>query len=277
MMETLWPNIAANVIATAIISAGGWLTRRISNRWWPDPRAKLAAVAGLCLVWFLLNLGTILGQPWNPAVFFTVTTIVLGYVLRKEIWPLYRVGITGADIQVRTGINYEKALRLARNNLDFLGTGASKLTATGPVFEDALTRCHRAGRPVRFLLMHPDRGTALEKAANRAGVASGEYRRRVTQSLRQIAEITRRRSLNVEVRLYEEPPEFRLMFIDESLCLASFNVYGEGDGSQLPQLHVVRRTNQQDTRSFYYPLAEYFRELWNRSEPWDPDAWDQES
>lgn len=267
---SLAANVLANVIAGIILIVGDRLLKGTVLRWKPDPRVALSVISLLLLLWGAANSYVIAYEPINAVAFFLVTATVLFFRLSKDFGPMLNVGIRGADIQVKSGIDYAKALKLAKNQLDFLGTGAAKLTSTGVVFEEALTRCHREGRPVRFLLMHPH-GPALQRAARRAGVAPNEYQRRVEESLKKIGEIVQRRSLNVEVRLYKEPSVFRLMFIDEVLCLASYNVYGEGlgDGSQLPQLHVVRGASQVDTRSFYYPLAEYFRDRWEDAEPWD--------
>ena len=114
----------------------------------------------------------------------------------------------------------------------------------------------------------------LTNAAMRAGKDRDEFRRIVTTSLGRIADIKNSRRLNIEVRFYPEDPKFRpifrLMFIDNSICLASYNIFGECEGSQLPQLHVVRPPeNSRVVHSFYYPLHRYFDWLWELSEPWD--------
>jgi hypothetical protein len=60
------------------------------------------------------------------------------------------------------------------------------------------------------------------------------------------------------------------MFIDRQLCLCSYNVFGEGDGSQLPQLHLAKAAlSARDTTTLYYPFDLYFSWLWNLSESWD--------
>ena len=59
------------------------------------------------------------------------------------------------------------------------------------------------------------------------------------------------------------------MFIDDWLCLASHYVFGEGDGSEFPQLHVRRSAMERDVNSLYYPFEQYFDELWANAETWD--------
>ena len=267
-------NLVVDVVASLILAALNWLGRYLSMHWRPNPRSRPLSLLGLGVLWLLTNVWVIRTENVEPFSFFLLTTLTLLFVLWREVWPLYRVGIQGADLKVSSGLDYKRALALCKNELDFLGTGAAKLTATGPDFEQALVRCHRAGRPVRFLLMDLGHGSpGLEEAARKEGVAPDEYRHRVVDSLRRIAQLRERRSLNIEVRLYKELPQFRLMFIDDAICLVSYNVYGEGDGSTLPQLHIVKRPTQRDVSSFYYPFREIFWSIWQKSEPWDFVRW----
>ena len=62
------------------------------------------------------------------------------------------------------------------------------------------------------------------------------------------------------------------MFIDDHMCLASYNVFGEGDGSQLPQLLVGKPAREQrETSSFYYAFWHYYETLWRQAveSEWD--------
>jgi hypothetical protein len=61
------------------------------------------------------------------------------------------------------------------------------------------------------------------------------------------------------------------MFIDDALCLVSYNVYGQGDGSQFPQLHVMSRSEV--TRSFYYAFQNYYEQLWKSAEEWNFESY----
>jgi hypothetical protein len=186
------------------------------------------------------------------------------------LWCLEKVGVVDADISVDRGLDYVKALNLCKSTLEFLGTGASKLSKLSE-FEGALVRC-RNDRPARFLLSKPD-ADVLERAAKRAGVDIEHYSHTVTESLRRIAKLVHGRGLNIEVRFYSRPPVFRLMFIDRALCLVSYNYYGEGDGSQLPQLCLRRVKGGREVGSFYWAVEKYFDELWEDSDIWDPEEY----
>jgi hypothetical protein len=184
----------------------------------------------------------------------------------KQFWDL---GLIGADRTIRGGIDYKRSLQMCNNSLSFLGVGARKLTETVPAFTEAMQRCNRPNRSIRFLLCRPD-SQLLQHAAEGAGQPPEEYRRRVTDSLRIIADLRNHRAWNIEVRFYDIPlPLFRLMFIDEWLCLASHYVFGEGDGSEWPQLHVRRSAMDRDVRSLYHPFSVYFEQTWEGAAAWD--------
>ena len=163
-------------------------------------------------------------------------------------------------------MNYCKSLTLCHSHLSFLGTGASKLTNES-VFEETLKRCIQ-DHPIRLLLLSPDDDT-LKKASRRANKDENEFKNIVKGSLRKIAGLRKKYS-NIEVRFYQTKPVFRLMFIDNSICLLSYNVFGKGDGSQLPQIIVANASDPRRVEStLYYPLQQYFEDLWASSEEWD--------
>ncbi len=226
----------------------------------------------LCFVfvmWIVTNL-FILSKATNYASISIIVTTVLAYfAIHSQVRRFPQIGLIGADTTIATGLSYKDSLRMCHNGLDFLGIGGSKLTELDE-FEESIRRCHRESKAVRFLLARPD-NQRLQQAAKRKGVDPQAYRERVEKSLRTIAELKSVKSLNVEVRLYsnKEEPIFRLMFVNESLCFVSYNVFGEGDGSQLPQLHVQRFQRERDTGTFYHPFRRYFDVLWQRSKPWD--------
>ena len=235
-----------------------------------NPITRRILLAGVAVVVLGINLYMWywLGE-WYP-LFFVVSSLVLGRLIWKEINQFWQVGLTGADRQVVSGLNYGTSLKLCTNSLDFLGIGASKLVREGEAFADAINRCHRDTRAIRFLLCNPDNADLI-RMAKQAGRETGEYQRTVRDAIQTLAKFRVERERNIEVRFYNRLPLFRLMFIDESFCLASHYVFGEGDGSQLPQLHVVRSVgpHRRDVESLYFPLQQYFEQLWEESTPWD--------
>jgi hypothetical protein len=198
----------------------------------------------------------------------TVSFLVAAFFTWKELNQFWKIGLIGADEQIAAGVDFKRSLDLCSNSVDFLGVGASKLTKESVPFDRAMQRCHRIHTPIRFLLSAPT-NPQLRKIAQQAGVDPEEYQRTVRESLRIIAHQKVDRARNIEVRFYDKLPLFRLMFIDGWLCLASHYVFGEGEGSQLPQLHIRRKRSERDVRSLYEPFRRYFEELWDEATVWD--------
>jgi len=197
---------------------------------------------------------------------FGVWSLANVFYLWQERDTFRTVGVMGVDKQIKRGIDYGKSLRLCQNELSFLGIGAAKLTGE-PEFEKAVSRC-RQEKAIKLLLCKPTHDLLVE-AAKRYGRSDEEYQKRVKDSLRIIARL-KERFPNIEVKFYSDFQILRLMFVDDSLCLISYNVMGEGDGSQLPQLHISKLAQtQRIENSFYYPLEIYFNQIWKSSETWD--------
>ncbi len=210
-----------------------------------------------------------------PTLFFIISSLLLLWFNWKELSQFWNCGLLRADRKIADGLNYQKALQLCINQLDFLGIGASKLTRL-PEFEQAIARCNRPNIPIRFLLTSPN-NPLLIQAAKQKQVKPDEYQYRVRESLKKIADLKLNRNMNIEVRFYPSErqidlPLFRLMFINDSLCLVSYNVFGEGEGSEFPQLHVRSFQEERDVLSFYYPYRVFFDRLWQDSIPWNFDV-----
>jgi hypothetical protein len=197
-----------------------------------------------------------------------LSTLVFIWFALREVHQFHRIGLVGADAEISSGIDYAHALNMVSSSLDFLGIGASKLTQVQKAFEDAVNRCDRPGRPIRFLLSNP-KNVDLERIAQKAGVDHEAYKLKVAESLRVIANLRNSRAKNIELRFYEEIPAFRLMFIDDEICLASHYILGKGDGSQLPQLHIIRQRASQDINSLFFGFHQYFENIWEKSKAWD--------
>ena len=220
------------------------------------------------IVWVVVNSAYVYLFPQGAALFILISSAIMAWITRSELHQFWRIGLVGADAQIRHGIDFKKALGLVSNSMDFLGIGAAKLTDERSAFESAIARCQRPERPVRFLLCRPDNDD-LQKMAQSADHDRQTYQKKVRASLAMIAELRADRAWNVQVRLYRNFPTFRLMFIDDSICLASHYVLGKGSGAELPQLHVIRLRGSRDVDSLYYAFSSYFERFWADAEPWD--------
>ena len=236
-----------------------------------DPRIPTVFGYLFIGIWFLSGILLILylqkgqlGYPWVTAFLFFSGALIIH--LSSFRIKLSSLGIRGADKTISKGIDYKRALDLCQNRFDLLGIGAVKITEEIKALKGTLARVS-IDEQVRFLLCKPDE-PSLGEAATRFGKNNDEYKNRVINSLRTIADLRRQYS-NINVRFYKGNQMFRLMLIDDSLCLLSYYVMGQGDGSQLPQVHIVKLSNETEVKSFYWPFKRYFNELWEKSEVWD--------
>lgn len=217
--------------------------------------------------WVALNVVLALcTQIWPQ--FLVISLIPMAIVVGSELNQFWKIGLVGADKEVGAGINYVNALTMCQNSLDFLGIGAGKLVQNQNEFKIAIDRCNRADRPVRLLLIQPT-VPGLERIARMAGKNPQAYRNGVIESLRFIARLRNEEQKNVQVRLYKDFQAFRLMLINDSICLMSYYVLGKGDGSNLPQLHIVKTASARDVDSLYYGFSTYFGKMWDDSEEWN--------
>ena len=272
-MQTLSPGtgltsfvigVLSNAAFALVIVGLAWLRKRLASQ---NPRYRRVVPWLTFAAWLVFNFCYVYFIGRYGYFVLATSTFLGGWILFQEINQFWSLGLVGADKEIIQGVDYVKALRLCSNSLEFLGIGASKLTQTNQEFADAVNRCNRP-RPIRFLLSSPD-NAGLQKIARSAGVNENSYQNTVRNSLRVIATLKRDREKNIEVRFYQEFPAFRLMFIDDEICLASHFVLGKGDGSRLPQLQIIKKNDSQDVNSLYYGFRSYFDNLWEQSEPWD--------
>jgi hypothetical protein len=265
-------NLISDLAFAGLIALARWGASKTAGS---DPRYRKSKLLIIAVLWALGNgVYFVTGLPFY-SLFLFATVLVCGWVLYRELHQFWRVGLVGVDGEIRVGIDYDESLRMCLSSLDFLGIGAAKLTGSRSAFQEAVSRCDRPGRPIRLLLSRPD-NEGLRKIAQRAGAAPEAYQRTVQESLRVIGQL-REQEKNIQVRFYQDFPAFRLMFINDNVCLASHYVLGKGDGSQLPQLHIVKTGSSRDVESLYYAFQEYFESIWQDSEEWDFRAYLRES
>jgi hypothetical protein len=257
-------SLAANVAFLVIVTLARRLDFVLKRR---DPRRRKVGLAIVGLLWIAGNIAFFLLDLPFHSLFLFITALICGWALYSELAQFWRIDLVGADARISHGIDPKQSLEMCTTSLSFLGIGASKLTCLQPVFQEAVARCDQPGRPIRFLLSDPDNDELL-RVAKKAGRNEGAYRERVHDSLRVIARL-RNQEKNIEVRFYRDFPAFRLMIINEEVILASHYVLGKGDGEEMPQLHIVRKSASRDTTSLYYAFQQYFDSIWADSKEWD--------
>lgn len=217
----------------------------------------IALLAVICTAGVIFKLNAIILLIF---AFLSVALLVF-WVLRD----LSSVGITNAFATTRQGVSADDTLRLVKRDLVFLGIGAKKLTSTDE-FDAMLHRSAIAGGSLKFLLSNPG-NSALEELARRNGRDDLSYRSRVKESIREIFKRATVAGAKFEVRLYDlnqeiALPHFRLLFIDDRLCVFSQLLWSAGEGLDNPQL-VLRRNEDSAGSSLYKGYRDYFDTLWD--------------
>jgi hypothetical protein len=257
-------NLLSDIVFAALVALVHWIISKITHG---NPRGRRLRLLVSIILWVLANIAYGLLAPRMFSYFLMAGILIFGFVAYRELDQFWRVDLVGVDARIRDGIDFEQSLRLSTTSLEFLGVGASKLTNNRKIFDDAVSRCERPGRAVRLLLSKPD-NEGLQRIARKAGMEQNAYQQRVRESLKEIARL-KASDKNVIVRFYNDFPAFRLMFINDEICLASHYVLGKGDGSDLPQLQIVKRSSSTEMTSLYFGFHEYFENIWEEAEEWD--------
>ena len=260
---SLLVNILAGLV---LIFLEKWLLPKLDRG---NPLYRRYRLPFIGILWLIANLIYAHFLSESAPIFLIVTSAIISWIIYRELNQFWCLGVVGADRETRLGINHEKALNLCTSSMDFLGIGGGKLRAYQSAFEAAIDRCSRPDRSIRFLLCRPN-NEGLKRIAQSAGRDELSYQKVVQESLRMIAHLKNERAKNIQVRLYQDFPVFRLMFINDAICLASHYVLGKGgDGSEAPQLHIVKASKSRDVESLYYAFSSYYERLWQESEIWD--------
>jgi hypothetical protein len=257
--------IVSNAVYSIAVLAAFSIRGKISTLFTKRIVSPTLMFACYCGVSSLPLLGTLFFDGLSALLFCLSSYLILLVVAWRLIDQFSRAGIYAAFEKTTEGIDFSRSLRLANARLDFLGVGADKLTRTEE-FEEALIRISRGGAPVRLLLSPPE-NPLLAKAASRAGLSPRIYSDRVKESLKRLALLNKRGGYHLEVRFYKADSEkdyqqFRLMFIDDCICLLSHTIWGKSDGSDNPQIILVAKSGERN-RKIYSAFAEYFDRLWN--------------
>lgn len=256
--------VIGNAVFWILLTIGQLIYAKTAKR---NPAYRRLRLGFMIFGWVVMNVVLALFfqiWPW----FLVISLIPIALILWGELNQFWKIGLVGADKEVRDGIDYVSALRMCQNSLDFLGIGAGKLVQNQNEFKLAIERCNRADRPVRLLLIQPT-DPGLKRIAKMAGKDPQAYCKGVIESLRFIARLRNEEQRNIQVRLYKDLPAFRLMLINESICLMSYYILGKGDGSSLPQLHIVKTSSARDVDSLYYGFSAYFGKIWDDSQEWN--------
>lgn len=226
---------------------------------------KLSVVGSFSLIG--LCIASLTGYWSLVFVVFIASVFLVWFSLRG----LFRIGLFDAFETTDRGITYSTSLKLSHESISFLGIGAHKLTSDDD-FEDAIRRCSHGGGTARFLLSAPT-NNLLSKLALQNGFPADGYQQKVRESLKLLAHLKISKSLNIEVRFHptehrKDFQQFRLMIINQNICLLSWTVWDERIGRGNPQIllkQTVAAKRQKST--LFKAFSDYFEEMWASGTP----------
>jgi hypothetical protein len=186
----------------------------------------------------------------------------------SDLWArAERLGIR--DVAGRTGDTIGKTLDEADREFDFMGVSA-QFVVSNPAFERRLGAVKNRDIHCRLLLLKPDPNSeAVKKHAAREGRQASDIVRHTLTSLGDLREFEQREGVTMEVRLYEELPKFRMVFVDRGTLYLSFYLSGERTAFELPQLIIHKPRPGQ--RTAFEAFENYWNERWDTAIPYEPD------
>src|SRR3546814_3518142 len=215
----LFDAIFAAVVMTGLIFLVGRISRA---RFLVNYSLRARLVVGSSLIALVCCGGLLLHVV--PVILLAFTLIAIALLIFWVLRDLSYVVITNAFATTRQVVSAEDSLRQIKRDLVFLGIGAKKLTDSVE-FDAMLARCAASNGHAKFLLSSPQ-NPAFEELARRNKRDDLSYRSRVKESIRELFKRATEAGVDFEVRLYHlnqaiALPNFRLMFIDDRLCVFS--------------------------------------------------------
>lgn len=256
------------VLATALCAFGAWIfhkAHRMVPRWFRVPVTYKAygAIVIIFVAMYILP-----GQVDNRIHLITVCVgaLILGFFMRGILGGYHSLGISTAYRSTEEGLGFEQSLTMATSSIDFLGIGAAKLTERTVAFDAAMKRCASGGKTVRLLLSDPS-NPLLQTLAARNDISTDRYARNVRDSLRRIARLVSDNKLDIQVRFYpsqgnKDFKTFRLMFVDNKVCIWSWAIWDTTLGRNNPQVILLNKADGSSDCLAYRAFHDHFNRLW---------------
>jgi len=122
-------------------------------------------------------------------------------------------------------------------------------------FRQILVMKSRGKRRFRFLILDPESEHVIKRAAEEGDTPHG-WQREIEANIDRLQQLRTQHGLNIEVRLYDAAPVFRLIFIDSNMMYLGWYPM-ESQGVHSPLLVVTNGAN-----SIYGPVRTLFEETW---------------
>ena len=144
-----------------------------------------------------------------------------------------------------------------KSSFRFLGI-SSKRTMSNPVVQQKLIELGRDKGEIKILLLNPD-SEFVKNRANDENESSRAWVSEINATVERLKNLANREHINIEVRLYDQYPVWRLSIMDEEEMYINFFLKGQ-QGPQSQMLYVKNHDND----LFNAFLLEYER-IWDTS------------
>lgn len=195
---------------------------------------------------------------WTGALTLGVTAVVVILLLRNRPFPsgdtLRRIGIE--DIRLTNPISAASAVAESSQTLLFWGVSGNR-TVRDAAVRDAIVRIGHARGSVQFLLLDPN-SKWVEKRAALEKQPGESVRADIRSTIGRLQSLAVNENINIEIRLYDEPPVWRILATDGHWYVHYFLPGKQGPAS--PQLKVA-----QSDIGLAHPLREAFSMCWERA------------
>jgi hypothetical protein len=178
--------------------------------------------------------------------------VILLLALRREH---VEMGVTSVRHSVPAGVDLSALIEEVTVEFAFWGISAKTMLGDDK-FLEWMTRTAHGACSFKFLLLNPS-SPHLDDRAGQERDNADSWRREIDANVLRLSELQVRHGLNLEVRLYDERPSFRCMFVNGDRAQVSW--YPPGLQGKHSPLVFVR-----DGRgSIYSPIRIEFDKAWN--------------
>ncbi|MDB2438788.1 DUF5919 domain-containing protein [Hellea sp.] len=182
--------------------------------------------------------------------------VLLGYLLFR-IHVLRSLGIRNWEKTLSQGTTTKKCIAKSHTSLNFLGIASTKWLKEEREFRKMLIRHANTGGRARFLLMQPY-GEACIEFEKIKNVPEGSISQSIIKNIDALLDY-KSEGYNVEVKLYDRKPHFRLTMVDTNFATVGIYSYSTHSGQNSPQIILGQAPQEW---SFYFAFSSYYERLW---------------
>lgn len=194
------------------------------------------------------------------AIVVEMAVIIAMYVRLKSKPKL--VGITDSAPTFAEGPDIVTIAQTVSTEFAFWGISAKSMLSDDR-FRDVMVRKAKGNCEFRFMLLNPNSPYVAKKALEEGDTAAG-WKNEIEANIMRLKQLRDEHHLNIEVRVYDQFPVFRVIFTNSNKMY--FGWYPVGlQGIRSPLLIV-----ENSQGALYQPVRLSFNDLWVRAEnPYD--------